>query len=189
MKRFNRLALAITLGLSIGMCTIPAPVSAFGLGDIGTVVAAGQAYAQQTKALNYLDNQGRNQYFAQVEKTYGINNDPTANAMLDNIMGRLTTSIAAVDPSIKTKPYNYFVNNEKSFNAFCTLGHNLSVNIGAFNLGNALGAIAGASVLNLGLSYSAVSFTGAGLSAVALLLVVIQMKLAPQQDMTTQQCS
>lgn len=61
-----------------------------------------------------------------------------------------------------------------------------SVNIGAFNLGNALGAIAGASVLNLGLSYSAVSFTGAGLSAVALLLVVIQMKLAPQQDMTTQ---
>ncbi|WP_313583806.1 MFS transporter [Acinetobacter variabilis] len=64
-----------------------------------------------------------------------------------------------------------------------------SVNIGAFNLGNALGAIAGASVLNLGLSYSAVSFAGAGLSAVALLLVLIQMKLAPQQDMTTQQYS
>jgi len=64
-----------------------------------------------------------------------------------------------------------------------------SVNIGAFNLGNALGAIAGASVLNLGLSYSAVSFTGTGLSAVALLLVVIQMKLVPQQDITAQQCS
>lgn len=64
-----------------------------------------------------------------------------------------------------------------------------SVNIGAFNLGNALGAIAGASVLNLGLSYSAVSFTGTGLSAVALLLVVIQMKLVPQQDITGQQCS
>jgi len=64
-----------------------------------------------------------------------------------------------------------------------------SVNIGAFNLGNALGAIAGASVLNLGLSYSAVSFAGAGLSAVALLLVLIQMKLVPQQDMTAQQCS
>lgn len=64
-----------------------------------------------------------------------------------------------------------------------------SVNIGAFNFGNALGAIAGASVLNLGLSYSAVSFAGAGLSAVALLLVLIQMKLVPQQDMTTQQCS
>ncbi|WKT73352.1 MFS transporter [Acinetobacter variabilis] len=64
-----------------------------------------------------------------------------------------------------------------------------SVNIGAFNLGNALGAIAGASVLNLGLSYSAVSFAGAGLSAVALLLVVIQMKLVPQQETPAQQCS
>lgn len=64
-----------------------------------------------------------------------------------------------------------------------------SVNIGAFNLGNALGAITGASVLNLGLSYSAVSFAGASLSAVALLLVLIQMKLAPQQDMTAQQYS
>ncbi|WP_180002613.1 MULTISPECIES: MFS transporter [unclassified Acinetobacter] len=64
-----------------------------------------------------------------------------------------------------------------------------SVNIGAFNLGNALGATAGASVLNLGLSYSAVSFAGASLSAVALLLVLIQMKLAPQQDMTAQQYS
>ncbi|MCU4365040.1 MFS transporter [Acinetobacter variabilis] len=64
-----------------------------------------------------------------------------------------------------------------------------SVNIGAFNLGNALGAIAGASVLNLGFSYSAVSFAGASLSAVALLLVLIQMKLAPQQDMTAQQYS
>lgn len=39
-----------------------------------------------------------------------------------------------------------------------------SVNIGAFNLGNALGA----TVLNMGLSYTAVSFSGAGLSLGAL---------------------
>ena len=50
------------------------------------------------------------------------------------------------------------------------LGLASSVNIGAFNLGNPLGAIAGASVLNMGLSYTAVSFAGAGLSALALLL-------------------
>lgn len=43
-----------------------------------------------------------------------------------------------------------------------------SVNIGAFNLGNALGAIAGATVLNMELSYTAVSFSGAGLSLGAL---------------------
>ncbi len=65
-----------------------------------------------------------------------------------------------------------------------------SVNIGAFNLGNALGAIAGASVLNMGLSYSAVSFTGAGLSALALVLVLIQMKLAANKALDDYQtCS
>ncbi|WP_180117338.1 MFS transporter [Acinetobacter sp. YH12096] len=55
-----------------------------------------------------------------------------------------------------------------------------SVNIGAFNLGNALGAVAGAAVLNLNLSYAAVSYAGATLSAIALILVLIQMKLKPQ---------
>ena len=65
-----------------------------------------------------------------------------------------------------------------------------SVNIGAFNLGNALGAIAGASVLNMGLSYSAVSFTGTGLSALALVLVLIQMKLAANKALDDYQtCS
>lgn len=60
-----------------------------------------------------------------------------------------------------------------------------SVNIGAFNLGNALGAMAGASVLNMGLSYTAVSYSGAGLSLVALLLVLIQMKLANPKRINT----
>lgn len=55
-----------------------------------------------------------------------------------------------------------------------------SVNIGAFNLGNALGAVAGAAVLNLNLSYATVSYAGATLSAIALILVFIQMKLKPQ---------
>ncbi|WP_180093617.1 MULTISPECIES: MFS transporter [unclassified Acinetobacter] len=55
-----------------------------------------------------------------------------------------------------------------------------SVNIGAFNLGNALGAVAGAAVLNLNLSYAAVSYAGATLSAISLILVLIQMKLKPQ---------
>ncbi|ATO19179.1 MFS transporter [Acinetobacter sp. LoGeW2-3] len=64
-----------------------------------------------------------------------------------------------------------------------------SVNIGAFNLGNAVGAIAGAAVLNLGLNYSAVSFAGAGLSAFALLLVLLQMKLATPQTADVASCS
>lgn len=63
-----------------------------------------------------------------------------------------------------------------------------SVNIGAFNLGNALGAIAGATVLNLGFSYNMVAFSGAGLSLLALILVWIQMKIATEKGLNTQVC-
>ncbi|MFW2077894.1 MFS transporter [Acinetobacter sp. ULE_I010] len=52
-----------------------------------------------------------------------------------------------------------------------------SVNIGAFNLGNALGAAAGGAVLSLGMSYAAVSIVGAFLAALGLVLVFIQMKM------------
>ncbi len=51
-----------------------------------------------------------------------------------------------------------------------------SVNIGAFNLGNALGAVAGGAVLSMGWSYMAVTVSGAVLSIVGLLLVFIQRK-------------
>ena len=52
-----------------------------------------------------------------------------------------------------------------------------SVNIGAFNLGNALGAAAGGAVLSMGMSYTAVSITGAILTAFGLVLIFIQMKM------------
>lgn len=55
-----------------------------------------------------------------------------------------------------------------------------SVNIGAFNLGNAVGAAAGGFVLSMGMSYAAVSITGAVLTALALLLVFVQMKMSKQ---------
>lgn len=47
-----------------------------------------------------------------------------------------------------------------------------SVNIGAFNLGNAIGAAMGAAVLSAGLGYAAVMFGGAALALLALALVV-----------------
>jgi DHA1 family inner membrane transport protein len=46
-----------------------------------------------------------------------------------------------------------------------------SVNVGAFNLGNALGAAAGGAVISAGLGYSAVPIAGAVLAAAGLLLV------------------
>jgi MFS transporter, DHA1 family, inner membrane transport protein len=47
-----------------------------------------------------------------------------------------------------------------------------SVNIGAFNLGNALGAALGAAVLQANLGYTTVMLAGAGLAVMALILVV-----------------
>ncbi|MDR7094857.1 MFS transporter [Hydrogenophaga laconesensis] len=47
-----------------------------------------------------------------------------------------------------------------------------SVNIGAFNLGNAIGAAMGAAVLSAGMGYAAVMYGGAVLALLALVLVV-----------------
>jgi len=47
-----------------------------------------------------------------------------------------------------------------------------SVNIGAFNLGNAIGAAMGAAVLSAGMGYAAVMFGGAALALLALVLVI-----------------
>ena len=93
----------------------------------------GAEYAYLNKQVSYLDNKGRDEYMGQIKDKYGVNTDPTANAMLARIMTRLSDAVALTDDSIVKKPYNYFVNNDKSFNAFCTLGHNMSVNIGAFD--------------------------------------------------------
>lgn len=64
-----------------------------------------------------------------------------------------------------------------------------SVNIGAFNLGNAVGAAAGGAVLSLGLSYTSVSMIGAGLAAIGLLLVFIQIFLASRSKFNYQHCT
>ena len=92
----------------------------------------GAEYAYLNKQVSYLDNKGRDEYMGQIKDKYGVNTDPAANAMLARIMTRLSDAVALTDDSIVKKPYNYFVNNDSSFNAFCTLGHNMSVNIGAF---------------------------------------------------------
>lgn len=134
MIHFKKAAMTAAICLSLGTCTLPASqVEALDLGGVlGTVIQAGAQYANAEKALTYYNDEGRGKYMDQVKKEYGVNNDERANAMLANIMTKLSASVAASDSSINKKPYNYFVNNDKSFNAFCTLGHNMSVNIGAF---------------------------------------------------------
>lgn len=48
-----------------------------------------------------------------------------------------------------------------------------AVNIGAFNLGNALGAALGGAVISAGLGYPAISLAGAGMAALGLLMVLV----------------
>ncbi len=122
------LALAICLG--IGTTCMPAiPAQAF---DIGTIIGVGAEYAQLNQQLNYLDNEGRDEFMNQLKEKYGVNTDARANAMTSRVIGNLSKAIAQTDSSITKKPYHYFVNNDTSFNAFCTIGHNISVNIGLF---------------------------------------------------------
>ncbi|MFJ1299941.1 MFS transporter [Pseudomonadota bacterium AL_CKDN230030165-1A_HGKHYDSX7] len=51
-----------------------------------------------------------------------------------------------------------------------------SVNVGAFNLGNALGAAAGGAAISAGLGYAAVPLVGAAIAAAGLLLVLSQLR-------------
>lgn len=60
-------------------------------------------------------------------------------------------------------------------------GLSSSVNIGAFNLGNALGAAAGGAVISAGLGYSVVPVMGAVIAAAGLLLVLISSR-KPQSE-------
>lgn len=57
-----------------------------------------------------------------------------------------------------------------------------AVNIGAFNLGNAVGAAMGAAVLSAGLGYAAVMVAGAAVAILALLLVLWSARRGARQD-------
>lgn len=102
--------------------------------DIGEAVVKGVKNMNNLNAeLSQLDGDSRGMMFEQIKQQYGVNYDYQANAQLDRIMARLTPVLLKHDPTVAEKPYNYFVNNDMSFNAFCTLGHNLSVNRGLFD--------------------------------------------------------
>ncbi|MEH5011089.1 MFS transporter [Phytobacter diazotrophicus] len=63
-------------------------------------------------------------------------------------------------------------------------GLSSSVNIGAFNLGNALGAAAGGAVISGGLGYTVVPVTGAIIAGMALLLVLFSGRASAERTCT-----
>lgn len=113
---------------------LPSQAQAFGLGNgLGGVLlnqaievtSFNQQVAQQ-------DGPGRNGLMDSIKGECGVYEGERENQLLSVTMTRLSAAIAKTDDSIKQKPFNYFVNPKENFNAFCSLGHNLSVNKGAF---------------------------------------------------------
>lgn len=102
----------------------------------GAVIGAGIQMAVVNEQLRYYNDteEGRQALFEELKAKQGVNDDPYLNQRVATIMANLSTAIAKTDPSINEKPYNYYINPETSFNAFCSLGHNMSINTGIFSL-------------------------------------------------------
>ena len=77
---------------------------------------------------------GQQELYGAFREKYGVNQDYAYNEMLDRIMANLTRGVAAVDPTIKEKPYKYFISNDESLNAGCAMGHVMMVNVGTFKI-------------------------------------------------------
>ena len=93
-----------------------------------------QLNAQLSQKIKYYDEteEGRQELYENFRKKCGVNEDPNYNAQLDRIMANLTKGVAAIDPTINSKPYLYFVADQKSINASCSMGHVMMVNAGTF---------------------------------------------------------
>lgn len=127
---------AMCLQLSSGI-VLPTKAEAFDIGNaMGALIGTAVQYEFLNKQLNYLDNDGRQEYFEQMKQQIGVADNEQRHEMLGNIIVKLSAAIAQSDPSINDKPYNYFVNKETTYNAFCSAGHNISVNTGMFDLVN-----------------------------------------------------
>ena len=127
---------AAAVGLTV-ICTAPATAAAEVSWETiaGTVISATISYNQLNKELKLVNDteEGRMQLFQQFQQKQGVNNDPVLNSRLDKIMQNLTRAVGKVDKTIYDKPYKYFISNEKTLNAACSLGHVMMVNTGTFD--------------------------------------------------------
>lgn len=134
--------------MALGLGAAAAPLSqaeAISWGSIiGSAIGGAAAYKQTDSYMKHVDGteEGRQEYFSKLKQEYGVSDDAYRTAVLGNIMTRLTDGIGASDPSIYDKPFLYFLNPDKSFNAFCGLGHVMGVNEGIFSLSDNIDEIA-----------------------------------------------
>lgn len=129
MLRSGKRWLVATVLSTFLLCTAAPAAYAVDWGQ--TLLGAGVYYVTMKNQLAYYNGEGSPKLYEQLRKENGVDNDPAKNELLARIMTRLTQTVAKtekIDP-----PYRYFVNTHKDFNAFCALGHNVSVNTGLFD--------------------------------------------------------
>lgn len=130
-------AIALTTGL---FTVLPTGAEAFSLGsilgDAGKVLDTVHQYKALEDEAHYKNEteEGRQEVFENMKETYGVAYNDYYNGQLDDIMSRLSQGIAEVDPTINDMPYLYFMCPDPNFNAFCSYGHVMCVNIGMFYL-------------------------------------------------------
>lgn len=131
------MAAALATPLSMGMAPQTAEAGSSILGNVIGAAINGAIYSSQlNQEINQINNteEGRNAYFAAMKKEYGVNTDWALNNRVSNIMTNLTAAIGSIDATVYDKPYQYFINKDDSFNASCSLGHNMTINQGLFNV-------------------------------------------------------
>jgi hypothetical protein len=136
-KKLLSIVMAGMLGLGISYTALPMPEAHADIwGAILSGVKGAQDYAATDKAMNYYNNteQGRQELLAGYKEKYGVCEDEAQNNQLASMMNNLVDAVGAVDNTIYKKPYLYFVNKETSFNAFCSMGHVMSVNTGLYSV-------------------------------------------------------
>ena len=140
MKRLTKKLAASVTAAALGLSLIATPTSeALSLGDAinigGAVISANQQMAQLKKQIDYIDGteEGRQALYQSFRKEYGVVEDAAMNQRLDTIVANLTEAVAKIDPTVRDKPYLYFVADQKSVNAACGVGHVMMVHSGTFN--------------------------------------------------------
>ncbi|MBR4152940.1 MAG: M48 family metallopeptidase [Selenomonadaceae bacterium] len=133
-KKFLATCAAAAVGFSLTFGT-PAVASASLLESAIGIGIQGAAMSAQINANIRKFNateEGRQELYQKFKDKYGVNNNAEYNATLDRVMANLTRGVAAIDPTIKEKPYIYFVAEQKTVNAACSMGHVMMVNAGTF---------------------------------------------------------
>jgi hypothetical protein len=129
------IALTLSAALVTGIAPPPAVAKTSTEKIIGAVIGGAVAANEMNAQIKYYNTteEGRQALFEELQEKYGVYYRYDLNSQLDRIFANLTAAIGSMDETVYDRPYNYFINREDSFNAFCTLGHNMSVNVGLYS--------------------------------------------------------